>query len=97
MSIAYDSMSDGGELTIEAQVEEDMVRLSIADTGCGISEENMSKIFEPLYTTKERGIGLGLVISKTLVEANGGSMQVKSKEDEGSTFTVRLPTGIQKA
>ncbi len=69
------------------------LRVSISDTGCGISEENVGKIFEPLFTTKAKGIGLGLPISKNLVEANGGSIEVESEEGKGSAFTVRLGTG----
>ena len=89
---AYDAMPEGGELTINAQAKKSQVYLAIADTGCGISKKNMDNLFEPLFTTKARGIGLGLAVSKNLVEANGGSIKVKSKEGQGSTFTVILPT-----
>jgi len=67
------------------------LRVSISDTGCGISEENMAKMFEPLFTTKAKGIGLGLAVSKNLVEANGGSIEMESEVGEGATFTVTLP------
>ena len=89
---AYQAMPDGGKLTISAQAEKDRVHLSISDTGCGISQENIRKIFAPLFTTKAKGIGLGLAVSKNLIESNGGSLKVKSKEGEGSTFTLILPT-----
>jgi signal transduction histidine kinase len=88
---AYQAMKGRGRLTISAQVEDGQLALSIADTGCGISEEDMAKLFEPLFTTKSRGIGLGLATSKSLVEANGGSVEVSGKLGKGSTFTVRLP------
>jgi PAS domain S-box-containing protein len=88
---ACQAMPEGGKLTIEAKAEEDKTLISVADTGSGISQENMEKLFEPLFTTKARGIGLGLAISKILVEANGGSIEVKSEEGGGSTFTVILP------
>jgi len=65
--------------------------LSVIDTGMGISDKNMEKLFEPLFTTKARGIGLGLATSRNLVEANGGSIEVESEVGKGSTFTVRLP------
>jgi len=88
---AYQAMPEGGDLTISAWAEEDKVALSITDTGCGISPENIGKLLEPLFTTKARGIGLGLAVSKNLVEANGGGIEVESQEGQGSTFTVILP------
>jgi PAS domain S-box-containing protein len=89
---AYQAMSDGGQLIINAQTDQDNVRLSVQDTGTGISPENMAKLFEPLFTTKARGIGLGLALSKKLVEANGGTIEVESKTEQGSTFIINLPT-----
>ena len=88
---AYHAMAEGGNLTISAQAEKEKVSLFITDTGCGISKENMQKIFEPLFTTRARGIGLGLAVVKNLVEVNGGSIEVESEEGKGSTFTVALP------
>jgi signal transduction histidine kinase len=87
----YQAMPEGGNLTITAQAEKDQVYLSITDTGVGIPEENLEKLFEPLFTTRARGIGLGLAVSKNLVEVNGGSIEVESEEGKGSTFTVVLP------
>jgi signal transduction histidine kinase len=89
---AYQAMPLCGSLTLSAQAEEASVRLAVTDTGCGIPPENLDKIFEPLFTTRARGIGLGLAVSKNLVEVNGGSIQVESQEGQGSTFTVTLPT-----
>ena len=89
---AYQAMPDGGRLTFRAIGERDKVSLSISDTGCGISKENMKNIFEPLFTTRARGIGLGLAVSRSLVEANGGSINVESEEGRGSTFTLIIPT-----
>ena len=88
---AYQAMPEGGNLTIRAQVQERAVALSIADTGCGISGENMAKLFEPLFTTRAKGLGLGLTVVRILVEANEGSVEVESEEGKGSMFTVRLP------
>jgi signal transduction histidine kinase len=89
---ACQAMPDGGQLTIRALPVQDRVAVSVADTGCGISKESMGKVFEPLFTTKARGIGLGLAISKDLVEANGGAIEVASGEGgTGSTFTVFMP------
>ena len=92
---ACQAMPEGGELTISAQTEKSHVAFSITDTGCGMSEEDMEKSFEPLFTTKARGIGLGLAVSKNLVETNGGSIEMESDEGKGSTFRVILP--IKKA
>ena len=89
---AFQAMPDGGRLTVRARDEGDKVSLSITDTGCGISKENMKNIFEPLFTTRARGIGLGLAVSRSLVEANGGSINVESEEGKGTTFTLILPT-----
>ncbi len=88
---AYQAMPQGGNLTIEATASNDEVYLSVRDTGVGIAEENMAKLFEPLFSTKSRGVGLGLAVSKMLVEANGGRIEVDSQEERGSTFTLILP------
>jgi len=113
---AYQAMPEGGRLTIHVSEGEGIerpgddlpvppspcLRVSISDTGCGIPHENLEKIFEPLFTTRAKGIGLGLAVSKNLVEANEGSIAVESPSTalgtgragevgKGSTFTVRLP------
>jgi signal transduction histidine kinase len=67
------------------------LRVSIADTGVGIPEENLLKIFEPLFTTKAKGIGLGLALAQMIVKAHGGAIRVESEVGEGSTFIVLLP------
>lgn len=93
---ACQAMPEGGELTIQSRTHEKKVLLIIRDSGLGISQEHMQRLFEPLFTTKARGMGLGLTVSKTLVEANGGSIAVESEEGKGSTFTLTLPTGIRQ-
>ena len=72
--------------------EEDFIEISVTDTGEGISPGNMKKLFQPLFTTKARGIGLGLTVVKNLIEANGGRIEVDSQTGKGTTFTVILPT-----
>jgi signal transduction histidine kinase len=72
------------------------VAVSFTDTGVGIPEENLGKLFEPLFTTKAKGIGLGMAVTKTLVEGHGGSIEVQSGVGKGSTFTVKLPTNGRK-
>jgi signal transduction histidine kinase len=80
-----------GELSIDLGTDDNFVWIRFKDSGTGIAEENMKKIFEPLFTTKPKGIGLGLAISKRLVEQNGGKIEVTSKVGEGAVFTVKLP------
>lgn len=70
---------------------QDFVEISVTDSGEGIAPENMKKLFQPLFTTKAKGIGLGLVVCKNLVEANGGRIDVASEPGKGMTFTVVLP------
>jgi len=94
---AYQAMPSGGSLSIEARIELDSVSLSVIDTGAGMSPETMDKLFEPLFTTKAKGIGLGLAISKYLVEANEGTIRVESQEGQGSTFTIDLPIATEAA
>ncbi|MDF1514584.1 MAG: ATP-binding protein [Anaerolineae bacterium] len=97
---AYEAMPDGGTLTFTAHLssitsepaDDDDIVLDITDTGCGILPENIKNLFEPLFTTKTRGIGLGLALSKNLVELNEGTIQVTSVENQGTTFTIRLKT-----
>ncbi len=88
---ACEAMPTGGTLTIKARTMNGHIALSVSDTGIGISDENMKKIFEPLFTTKTKGIGLGLAISKDLIEANGGNLLVESERGQGTTFTLIFP------
>jgi len=91
ISNAVDAMPEGGKLTITSSRKGDFVEVKVQDTGVGISKQNMEKLFTPLFTTKSRGLGLGLLICKNLVEGHGGNIEVESEEGRGSTFTVRLP------
>jgi two-component system sensor kinase FixL len=87
---ARDAMADEGTLSIEATLTEDSVSYHFRDTGTGISAENLEKILEPLFTTKARGMGLGLSISRAIVEKNKGQLSVESELGEGSCFTISL-------
>jgi len=89
---AYQAMPEGGQLFITAQSEADQVKFSITDTGSGMSNETLQKIFEPLYTTKTKGVGLGLAVSRNLTAINDGHLEVESIEGQGSTFTLYVPT-----
>jgi PAS domain S-box-containing protein len=88
---AYQAMPQGGTLTILAEQKEAEIVIAVEDCGVGISEENLARLFEPLFTTKPKGIGLGLAVSRKLVEANGGRIEVHSELRKGSTFTVLIP------
>lgn len=89
---ACQAMPSGGILTISSRVEENALCIDVRDTGCGISEEQRAKIFEPLYSTKSFGVGMGLPIVKQVVEQHGGQVRVESIPGHGTTFTMRLPT-----
>lgn len=88
---AVEAMPKGGRLTIRGEKTPTALRISVKDTGPGLSEEAGQKLFEPLGTTKARGMGFGLPIAKRLVEAHGGSISVESEPGKGATFTVALP------
>jgi len=92
------AMTEGGQLTIKSEAPAPgRISVSITDTGVGIPEEQLNKLFEPLYTSKAKGIGLGLAIVKILVEGHGGTIEVESEPGKGSTFTVKLPTGMEES
>jgi len=88
---AFHAMSEGGTLTVRTTTENGSLRLDISDTGTGISKENVEKIFEPFFTTKADGLGLGLAITKRIIEEHGGSVEFSSVENQGSDFIIRLP------
>jgi signal transduction histidine kinase len=89
---AYQAMPEGGTLSIAIRSDDEHACVAIADTGGGIAPEHLDKLFEPLFTTKPKGIGLGLAISQKLADANGGSITAESREGEGTTFILALPT-----
>ncbi|MBN1574725.1 MAG: PAS domain-containing protein [Deltaproteobacteria bacterium] len=89
---ADQSMPNGGELKIIAKSNDNAILLSISDNGPGIPKKDLKKLFDPLSTTRAGKMGIGLAISKNLIESNGGSISVSSKEGEYSTFTIVLPT-----
>jgi len=88
---AIEAMSQGGRLTITSHRTEQTLRLDITDTGKGISEEAAKTIFEPFYTTKEQGLGLGMPYSKKIIEQHGGIISHNSRLGEGTTISVTLP------
>ena len=93
---------DGGRITVQATTEGSMVRLAVEDTGIGIPEQDLPRIFERFYRVDKArsrelgGTGLGLAIVKHLVELHGGRVEVRSRPGQGSVFTVTLPTGSSR-
>jgi signal transduction histidine kinase len=94
------SMPQGGELTVSSRRADSgpvssrargYVEFEFKDTGTGISECDMKKIFTPFFTTKENGAGLGLAIAHRIIEIHGGLVEVKSRVSRGSAFTITLP------
>jgi signal transduction histidine kinase len=85
------AMPGGGKLTITTGVRDNEVELSVRDTGLGIPEENLSKIFEPYFTTKVTGSGLGLTLVFKIIREHQGEIAVSSREGEGACFTISLP------
>jgi signal transduction histidine kinase len=93
---AIDAMPGGGTLTVTTRIadERDYIMVEIADTGVGIPEHKLANIFDPFYTSKPtgKGTGLGLSVSLGIIQKHGGDIRVRSREGEGTTFTVLLPT-----
>ena len=88
---AVDAMPEGGNLHVELNVFQDRVEVIIKDTGNGIPGDIRKKIFLPFYTTKEKGVGLGLAIVQKIIVAHNGSIEVDTKDGEGTIFRVVLP------
>ena len=90
---AIQAMPKGGKLTLRSSADNSQLKIEIQDTGCGISPENMRKLFTPFFTTKQevKGVGLGLAVSYGIIQRHQGRIEVQSKEGEGTTFTIYLP------
>jgi signal transduction histidine kinase len=88
---ALHAMPSGGALTIAATVREGMVSIEVADTGAGMDDDALLRAFEPYFSTKARGTGLGLPIAKRNIELSGGTIGITSQRDRGTRVEVRLP------
>jgi signal transduction histidine kinase len=93
---AMQAMTRGGTLTLQTAEGSDGVWLNVADTGGGIPQEQINRIFEPFYTTKKKGSGLGLMIVQRIVRAHGGRIELESQVGRGTTFRVWLPLHERK-
>ena len=89
---AIQAMPDGGKLTLRTSLVDDQIRVDVQDTGCGISRENLRKLFTPFFTTKEKGkgVGLGLAVVHGIIQRHQGTIEVQSEVGKGSTFTIYL-------
>jgi signal transduction histidine kinase len=98
ISNAADAMRESGILTISAAEAEggNTVTITVGDNGIGMTAEQLGNLFQPLFTTKARGIGLGLVVVKNLTEANGGSLKVQSEEGRGTLCSITLPASLER-
>jgi len=90
---SIDAMPEGGELRVTAGASGGYVEITVADSGRGIDPAHVGRVFDPLFTTKERGkgTGLGLTIARDVVAAHGGTIAVASRREEGTEVRVRLP------
>ncbi len=90
---ACDAMKDGGELSIGAGMEDSLIKIRIADTGCGIPSDDLPRIYNPFFTTKEpgKGTGLGLAVSHTIIKNHGGTIDCHSIVGKGTQFLITLP------
>ncbi len=93
---AREAMPEGGRLTITARHVGPHVEVAVSDTGVGIESGHLTRILEPLYSTKARGLGLGLAIARAILEKNNGSLRVASEPGRGSTFTVALRAALRR-
>jgi len=88
---AVEAMPEGGVLTITSALRSSWLAVEVQDTGQGLTHDEVARIFEPFYTTKTAGTGLGLAVSYGIIQQHGGRIEVQSMPGEGTTFSVLLP------
>jgi two-component system NtrC family sensor kinase len=93
---AVQAIPDHGEIAVRTWADGSRIHVAISDTGCGIPEDQMSRLFEPFYTTKEigQGTGLGLSIAYDIVKKHHGEIEARSTVGQGTTFTVTFPLEV---
>jgi signal transduction histidine kinase len=94
---AFQAMDKGGKLKIISRETNGFIEVEFSDTGCGIKEEDQEKIFDALFTTKAKGIGLGLAVTQGIIERHEGQIKLKSEVGKGTTFVIRLPLSTEVA
>jgi len=90
---AIDAMGGAGELTVRITPEDGLIRITITDTGKGIKDKDLENVFEPFFSTKDKGVGLGLAIVFNTINKHNGNISVQSEEGKGTTFTITIPGG----
>jgi signal transduction histidine kinase len=89
---AYEA-TDRGAVSVEAETRRKKILVRVSDTGRGIEPERLPRIFDPFFTSKEKGMGIGLYLARKIIEAHGGRIGVESRPGRGTTFTIQLPGG----
>jgi signal transduction histidine kinase len=92
---AVEAMEEKGHLSLKLEELKDRYTLSISDNGCGINEENLSRLFEPYFTAKKNGMGLGLAATMNILKFHNAAIEVTSKLKEGTTFLITIPKTIE--
>jgi signal transduction histidine kinase len=90
------AMPEGGTLTLETNTSKGNFLISVTDTGTGIAPENRTRIFEPYFTTKPKGSGLGLAVTRRIIETHGGTIAFSSEAGQGCSFQIALPINRQE-
>ncbi len=91
VSNAFEAMPDGGTLMVHSAIDNTQLTLEFTDTGVGVAPEDLDKLFTPLFSTKQGGLGLGLALTRRVIEEHGGKVYFQSEAGHGSTVTIRLP------
>jgi signal transduction histidine kinase len=95
---AMEAIPDEGSITLSVEPKgKGWASVAISDTGTGLTEEEIGKVFDPDYTTKEKGLGLGLTLAHEIITGHGGEIRVRSRPGEGTTFEILLPVPGQTA
>jgi signal transduction histidine kinase len=88
---AIDAIDEHGMITLRGRIKKDRAELSVSDDGCGIEEEHLNRIFDPFYTTKARGTGLGLTVCRQIITLHKGTMDIKSRKGKGTVVDLSVP------